>query len=413
MENDRILLLENLYGTLWLILEDNSRVLLDDYDAGTEHFYSPKIQDFNNYINLLGNISVPYMMFNNTFESPQMNSIKYDASTIDFLNTNGLHIFLTENLMKYDSDRFYHSRQDKANFQKVNNDSGLNLGVFNNPRCGQLDSVQDLINNNQLTNVTVYTSEHNVADAFIRYPNIKFKWKDLYLQQFIKDNANIPLCKKNKIEYTFINTNWRYEPFRHVVAAYLKNYNSKISWSYSATQEVFEKNMWFKPDEKLLEGFCKLNNSIPLNIDISIQEPTVLEGNILDRFKLPKYEKMPTILTNYYSNVFCNVITESSYLDITTYISDKTCTAILNCMPFIIAGPPQALKTAKTMGFKTFDKYWDESYDDEFDHTKRMKMLFEVIDYVASLPQTELTNIRDDMQELLIYNRQHINQMVL
>ena len=99
MSKDRILLLENLYGTAYLILEDNSRVLLDDYDAGSEHFYSPKIQDFKNYLNLLGNISVPYMMFNNTFESPQMSSLEYGATTIDFLNKNGLHIFLTENLI--------------------------------------------------------------------------------------------------------------------------------------------------------------------------------------------------------------------------------------------------------------------------------------------------------------------------
>lgn len=411
MNDERIYLLENFNNTPWLILEDTSRVLLNEYNPTFEYFRSPKIQDFKNYIELLGDLDVPYMMYNNTFECQQMSNLIYDTDTVNLLNSKGLHIFLTENLLKYNNSRVTHDQINKSNILEFNNDSGVCSGIFENPRTGQLDSIQDLINNNQLTNVTVYVAEHNVADAFPRYSNIKFKWKDLYLQQFIKQNINTTTPKKKNINYTFINSNWRYEPFRHIIAAYLTNYNSKISWCYQATPEIFRSNIWFEPNEKLLNGLYKLNESVPCNIDINIETPTVLSGGIMDRFKLPNHNNYPALLNTGHDDVFCSIVNESSFLDITTYISDKTLTAILNSMPFVIVGPPYALRTAKEMGFKTFDKYWEESYDSELDHTKRLHKIFKVIDTIATFSMSDLASIQNDMQDLLLYNKQHIKRL--
>jgi hypothetical protein len=413
MNDERIYLLENFNNTPWLILEDTSRVLLNEYTPTFEYFRSPKIQDFKNYIELLGDLDVPYMMYNNTFECQQMSNLIYDTNTVNLLNSKGLHIFLTENLLKYNNSRITHDQINKSNVLEFNNDIGVCSGIFKNPRTGQLDSIQDLINNNQLTNVTVYVAEHNVADAFPRYSNIKFKWKDLYLQQFIKQNINTTTPKKKNINYTFINSNWRYEPFRHIIAAYLRNYKSKISWCYQATPDIFRSNIWFEPDEKLLNGLYKLNKSVPCNIDVDIKTSTVLEGGIADRFKLPNYNNYPTLLNTGHDDVFCSIVNESSFLDITTYISDKTITAIFNEMPFVIVGPPYALRTAQEMGFKTFNKYWDESYDNELDHTKRLYNIFKVIDTIAAFSTSELASIQKDMQDLLLYNKQHIKRLKL
>ena len=413
MNDERIYLLENFNNTPWLILEDTSRVLLNEYTPTFEYFRSPKIQDFKNYIELLGDLDVPYMMYNNTFECQQMSNLIYDTNTVNLLNSKGLHIFLTENLLKYNNSRITHDQINKSNVLEFNNDVGVCSGIFKNPRTGQLDSIQDLINNNQLTNVTVYVAEHNVADAFPRYSNIKFKWKDLYLQQFIKQNINTTTPKKKNINYTFINSNWRYEPFRHIIAAYLRNYKSKISWCYQATPDIFRSNIWFEPDEKLLNGLYKLNKSVPCNIDVDIKTSTVLEGGIADRFKLPNYNNYPTLLNTGHDDVFCSIVNESSFLDITTYISDKTITAIFNEMPFVIVGPPYALRTAQEMGFKTFNKYWDESYDNELDHTKRLYNIFKVIDTIAAFSTSELASIQKDMQDLLLYNKQHIKRLKL
>lgn len=414
MSNKRIYLLENFDNVPWIILEDASRILLRDYNLGPKNFFSPNIQDFKDYINLLGNIDFPYLMFNNTFECPQMSKIKYDSSTVKLLNAKGLHIFLTENFLKYNNLRIEHSHINTANMLQFNNDSGLCSGIFENPRTGQLDSIQDLIDKNQLTNVTVYVAEHGVANALPRYSNMKFVWKDLFLQQFIKRYSDHTAIEKKDIRYTFININWRYEPFRHIIAAYLKNYNSKISWCYKSTSTIFKNNMWFEPSNDLLQGFEKLNNAVPCNVDIDIKTPTILEGGVMDRFKLPNYNNYhPTLPNTDYNDVFCSVVTESSFLDTTTYISDKTIAAILNCMPFIIVGPPHALKTAQNMGFKTFNNYWDESYDNEFDHSLRMKKILELIDTISKFTKEELTTMQQDVQSICIYNKQHIKTIKL
>tara|TARA_B110000285_G_scaffold44131_1_gene49138 strand:+ start:1081 stop:2322 length:1242 start_codon:yes stop_codon:yes gene_type:complete len=413
MNDERIYLLENFKNTPWLVLEDTSRVLLNEYTPASEYFRSPKIQDFKNYIKLLDNLDVPYMMYNNTFECQQMSKLIYDTDIVNLLNSKGLHIFLTENLLKYNNLRVTHDQINKSNILEFNNDTGVCSGIFENPRTGQLDSIQDLINNNHLTNVIVHVGEHNVADALPKYSNIKFVWKDLYLQDFINRHANLPITKKKNIKYTFININWRYEPYRHAIVAYLKNYNSKISWCYQATPEIFKSNIWFEPNEKLLNGLQKLNKSVPCNIDISIKTPTVLEGGIVDRFKLPNHNTYPEFLNIGYDDVFCSIVNESSFLDITTYISDKTITAILNDMPFVIVGPAYALKTAQDLGFKTFNKYWDESYDNELDHTKRLHKIFKVIDTIANFSADKLASMQQDMQDSLLYNKQHIKRLKL
>lgn len=407
MQVDVIYLLEN-FTKPYIILDDNLRYPLETFKSGHEYFHAPKIDDFKKYMKLLGDYEYPYLIFNNTFECPQMHVV-YDSNTIKLLNEKGLHIFLTENLMKYNGDRKHHSNLDHSIFLGANSDTGLNAGIFSDPRCGQLDSVQDLIRNNDLTNVTVFLPEHGVAEALPRYDNFTIKYRDLFLENFNQTQDIIPDPKKD-IEYTFVNLNWRYEPFRHVVASYLSNYNSKISWYYTSTEESFKKNIWFEPSDKLLLGFNKLNSSAPLSVDIPASDSIKINGNILDRFLLPNYNDMPSISSHPYSNVFCSIVSESSYLDLTYYVSDKTMTSIINCMPFVIVGTPYALKTLKQMGFKTFDKYWDESYDTETDHTLRMEKIFNVIDRIASLTTEELVRMQSDMQDILIYNKQHIKK---
>ena len=43
--------------------------------------------------------------------------------------------------------------------------------------------------------------------------------------------------------------------------------------------------------------------------------------------------------------------------------------------PIIQFAPYKTLEVMKQYGFKTFDKWWDESYDDEPDDWKRLEMI--------------------------------------
>ena len=79
------------------------------------------------------------------------------------------------------------------------------------------------------------------------------------------------------------------------------------------------------------------------------------------------------------------------------FLTEKTFKPILLKMGFLIAGCKGSLKKLRDLGFKTFSDYWDESYDDMEDWSKRKE----------ALVQTMKDIILDDVHvpdEILEYN---------
>jgi hypothetical protein len=74
---------------------------------------------------------------------------------------------------------------------------------------------------------------------------------------------------------------------------------------------------------------------------------------------------------------------------------------------FIIFGSPGCIKLLKDQGFQTFDRWWDESYDDEQDLEKRLDMIIEIIKHLAELDVEKLHIMFEEMQSILEYNHQH------
>jgi hypothetical protein len=88
--------------------------------------------------------------------------------------------------------------------------------------------------------------------------------------------------------------------------------------------------------------------------------------DMMDSFSLTKY-----INREAHRNTFVNIVNETLYEQHTIFITEKTVKPITCGQPFIIMGNWNSLKKLKELGFKTFDKWWDESYDDEKDLTKK------------------------------------------
>jgi hypothetical protein len=55
-------------------------------------------------------------------------------------------------------------------------------------------------------------------------------------------------------------------------------------------------------------------------------------------------------------------------------------------------------------GFETFDNWWDESYDEESDHWKRLQKVMDVTLEISKLSSKELLNIYIDMKDVLQHN---------
>lgn len=75
--------------------------------------------------------------------------------------------------------------------------------------------------------------------------------------------------------------------------------------------------------------------------------------------------------------------------------------------PFIIFGAPGCISLLKNQGFKTFERWWDESYDHELDFEARVEKIINIIKELSLLTITDLRKIYKDMESILDYNYYH------
>lgn len=103
-------------------------------------------------------------------------------------------------------------------------------------------------------------------------------------------------------------------------------------------------------------------------------------------------------------NVFVNIVTESLYTERSVFFSEKIYKPIYCAQPFILVGSPYSLKKLREQGYQTFDRWWDESYDEEPDLVKRLAKLEEVYEFIASKSYGELYDMTVEMEDVFINN---------
>jgi hypothetical protein len=101
---------------------------------------------------------------------------------------------------------------------------------------------------------------------------------------------------------------------------------------------------------------------------------------------------------------FLNIVTETLFDTDSIFLSEKTYKPIYLCQPFIIFGNPYSLKKLKELGYKTFDKWWDESYDNEIDINERFDKMVNIIEQISEWDMDKCFSIKQEMQDILIHN---------
>lgn len=111
---------------------------------------------------------------------------------------------------------------------------------------------------------------------------------------------------------------------------------------------------------------------------------------------------------------FCYLVTETCYWESKHHLTEKIFKPIISKMPFVLAGPAHNLKYLREYGFKTFDKWIDESYDDIEDPIERMTAISNTMRKICAYSLEELQAMLIDMQEVLDhnYNRFYSNEFL-
>lgn len=107
---------------------------------------------------------------------------------------------------------------------------------------------------------------------------------------------------------------------------------------------------------------------------------------------------------------FLYVCTEAAYHYPGTAHCEKIFKGFSNKRPMVSVGPPGTLKKLKDWGFKTFDCWWDEGYDNIKDPSKRMLAVFNIIQNISKKSINELVELGNEMRDVLQYNCDYLNK---
>jgi hypothetical protein len=275
----------------------------------------------------------------------------------------------------------------------------------------ELESIKIFVKNNNINNFRIFTSDYNIQLMQQKYSDLKISCLDIFLRDVSKGYSNL-LQLKNNITKKFWCGNWRYTIHRHIIMSYLATVDGIYTWNLKCSYEELEKNNWF--DLKNLEQTDPVRyNQLKIGVNYLYNNMFIIDQNIdavivdnINQVFIPGHNA-PMHTKHFlqgYRNSFCGVINETRFAQPFGYFSEKTLTALYSKIPIILVAPPYTLEYLKTFGFKTFDKWWDESYDIETNHHKRIIKIFDVIDYINSKSIEELKVIYSEMTDILNHN---------
>ena len=113
----------------------------------------------------------------------------------------------------------------------------------------------------------------------------------------------------------------------------------------------------------------------------------------------------------YYLNTFCSIVYEALWNEKVVFPTEKLNKCLMVGHPFIIVSVPRYLANIKKIGFKTFDRWWDESYDNEIDEFMRFKKLKETVTEISNWDLKKCEEVYLEMIPILAHNQRLLQEL--
>lgn len=352
-----------------------------------------------------------------------LEKIVHTDSEIATLNSNGLSIYLFEPLSSYDSMNPDHNMGFYSEFN--NHIEHANL------RAEELDSIYAYATTNNLCNITVHTCDYNVEKYYTHYTDVlKLKCDDLFLKSQ-KKIVGLDDTFRNQFNKKFVCLNWRFTKHRQLLATFLANESCCLSWHHRFTFDDLKNNLFFDMDswnknhsphyKKLESNVDLINEHTPYIVDIDADAIDIVNG-VVDIWPNAKnyspgetpslYNSHTNGLHSVYQNCFVDVVNETRFAQPTANFSEKVFQAMQYQKPFIVVAPPKTLEYIKSLGFRTFNDFWDESYDDELDHGERLAKIFDLITEISNMTIDESRALYEKMIPVVMHNLQQYKKFI-
>ena len=269
-----------------------------------------------------------------------------------------------------------------------------------------------------ITNDLNSEDSHNVYSTQDKIKVISFMWnvydvKRLMKHKFLRNIKNIDTeinYKKKNIEKikAFLKVNRTNRPERDLFMLFIEHedlYDKfKISFPHFSkedfpTHDRFKK--YLKPS-----NINFLLNKVPFDIDKTDETNHGPAGYGEGYFNAD----LPFQPIHYRNTLFSIVMCAFPFVENACHLHSSTFNPIHQGHPIIQFGPYKSLERMRERGFKTFDKWWDESYDEIKDGWERFDAILKLVDKLSRKSNKELLEMYVDMKDVLQHNIDLINQ---
>lgn len=259
--------------------------------------------------------------------------------------------------------------------------------------CCRAIGLYDLLDNFLFSSVTIRTA--NPLEKHDRY-NIQLikEWDHFF--KFV-DSSQYHHWNGNKVFGCFYN-----RPLWHRIglASEMQTHhadralvNWKFPWQTANSREFFELNELFYYAPESVKKFSSVVDTWP---KLHVPEMQFVQGR-------EHTESHVTSLEEIYPDFLIDIVAETWINGDCFFLTEKTVRPMLLKKPMIVMGPCNTLDYLHQMGFKTFNDFWDESYDG-YSNADRYQKILELVDNLSKIDNKILLEMYDAMQPVLDHN---------
>lgn len=231
-------------------------------------------------------------------------------------------------------------------------------------------------------------------------PNTTFIPNDLlrFWCRNVFNKADMLPPVKNNYNKKFAALFGRHNIYRLKILRYLlENYKNDSLLSYTSCEQIwgYDENTYefYSDDLKWYKENC------PILLDFDKPHPTI------------NWEKSIDNIHKHYNSYFIEIVCETDPYSI--FLTEKTVKNFYIGKPFILLSGTGSLSYLKDRGFRTFDKWIDESYDSMPNIHFRLAHIKKEIDRISKFSLDELEKIQIEMNETHQLNREKFLEICL